>query len=151
MRIRYRRKNRYSRLSSEYRIDMIRLLASACLHLLANAAGLLIAAALLGPDFSIDAVSFVTVTVIFTVVEVVAGPLLVSISIRNVPALTGGISLVTTFVGLLVADLLSDGLKIEGVSTWVLASLIVWAGALVAGLILPLLLFKKALEKGKKD
>lgn len=129
---------------------MIRFLASACLHLLANAAGLLIAAALLGPEFKIDTLAFLTVTVIFTLVEVVAGPLLVSISIKNVPALTGGVALVTTFVGLLIADLVSDGLTIEGVTTWVLASLIVWAGALIAGLVLPLFLFKKVLEEKKK-
>ncbi|MDO8736047.1 MAG: phage holin family protein [Thermoleophilia bacterium] len=130
---------------------MIRLLASGCLHLLANGAGLIIATLVL-PGFSIDAVSLVTVTVIFTVVEVVAGPLLISISLKNVPALTGGIALVTTLVGLLVTDTLSDGLNISGISTWVLASLIVWLCALIAGLVLPLVLFKKALDTrgGKK-
>lgn len=130
---------------------LIRLLASGCLHLLANGAGLIIATLVL-PGFSIDAVSLVTVTVIFTVVEVVAGPLLISISLKNVPALTGGIALVTTLVGLLVTDTLSDGLNISGISTWVLASLIVWLCALIAGLVLPLVLFKKALDTrgGKK-
>ena len=128
---------------------MIRLFASACLHLLANAVGLLIAAALLSPEFSIDTVSFIAVTVIFTLVEVLAGPLLMSISVKNVPSLTGGIALVTTFVGLLVADMVSDGLQIEGASTWLLASLIVWAGALIAGVVLPLFLFKQTMAERK--
>jgi len=125
---------------------VIRLLASACLHLLANGVGLIIATAVL-PGFSIDALALVTVTVIFTLVEIVAGPLLISISLKNVPALTGGVALVTTFVGLLVTDTLSDGLNISGISTWIIASLIVWLCSLVAGLILPLVLFKKAVEK----
>jgi len=57
------------------------------------------------------------------------------------------VALVTTFVGLLVTDTLSDGLNISGISTWIIASLIVWLCSLVAGLILPLVLFKKAVEK----
>ena len=65
---------------------------------------------------------------------------------RNLPALTGGVALVTTFVGLLVTDTLSDGLNVSGISTWIMASLIVWLCALLAGVILPLFLFKKALD-----
>ncbi|MBI5869953.1 MAG: phage holin family protein [Actinobacteria bacterium] len=125
---------------------MIRLLASACLHLIANAVGLIMADLILSPEFTIDPTAFVTATLIFTAVEVVAGPLLISISLKNLPALTGGVALVTTFVGLLVTDTLSDGLNISGISTWLLASLIVWLCALIAGVVLPLFLFKKALD-----
>lgn len=124
---------------------MLILLARACLHLLANAVGLLIAAAVL-PGFHISALALVTVTLIFTIVEVVAGPLLVSISLREMPALTGGVSLVITFLGLLITAWLSDGLNIDGASTWLLASLIVWLASLLAGVVLPLFLFKKTME-----
>lgn len=120
------------------------------LHLLANAVGLIVADALLS-GFSLTITSLVVVTVIFTLVEAVAGPLLVSISIKNVPALTGGISLVTTFVGLLITNYFSDGIEISGFSTWLLASLIVWGAALLAGAILPLFLFKKTLEARKQE
>ncbi len=125
------------------------MLASAVLTLLANAVGLLIAAALLD-GFSIDALSLVQVTLVFTVVEVIAGPLLISISIKNLPALRGGIALITTFVGLLVTDLFLAGLSISGISTWILASLVVWLCALLAGILLPLILFKKALDQRDK-
>jgi len=127
---------------------MLVLLARTCLHLLANAVGLLAAVVIL-PDFSIDALSFIIVTIIFTVVEVVAGPLLISISLKNVPALTGGISLVTTFVGLLITNLVSDGMSISGVSTWVLATLIVWLAALIAEFVLPLIIFRKILQDSR--
>ena len=127
---------------------MLVLLARTCLHLLANAVGLLAAVVIL-PDFSIDALSFIVVTIIFTVVEVVAGPLLISISLKNVPALTGGISLVTTFVGLLITNLVSDGMSISGVSTWVLATLIVWLAALIAEFVLPLIIFRKILQDSR--
>jgi len=128
---------------------MLILLARACLHLIANAVGLIVATLVL-PGFSIDAVSLITVTVIFTLVEVVAGPLLMSISLKEVPSLMGGIALVTTFVGLLITDFATDGLNIDGIGTWVMASLIVWLCSLLAGIVLPLFLFKKTLEARKR-
>lgn len=130
---------------------MLRLLARTVLHLLANAVGLLIAAAFL-PGFNIDVLSFAVVTAIFTVIEVIAGPLLVSLSVKYAPALVGGIALITTFAGLLVANVASDGLNIDGIGTWLMASLIVWAGALIAGFVLPLFLFKQLLSgSGSRD
>ncbi len=129
---------------------MIRLLASAVLHLLANTAGLLVAAAVL-PGFSINGVAFVTAVLIFTITEVVAGPLIIKIALKNLPALVGGIALVTTLVGLIITDIFSDGLTISGLSTWVLATLIVWLGALIAGLVLPLVIFKKTLNKHREN
>ena len=125
---------------------MIRLLARLVLALLANALGLLVAAWLVS-GFSIDVTSFIAAVLIFSVVEVLAGPLLLKLSLRNVPALAGGIALVTTLVGLIFTDVLSDGLTITGLSAWVLATLVVWLSALLAGLLLPLFLFKKALNK----
>ena len=127
---------------------MIRLLVSACLFLLANAVGIIVAAWIL-PGFSIDTPSIITVVVLFTVVEVIADPLLLKISIKSVPQLRGGIALVTTLVGLVITNYLSDGLTITGFTTWILATLIVWLMALAAGLILPLFLFKKVMQKLK--
>jgi hypothetical protein len=43
--------------------------------------------------------------------------------------------------------MLSDGLSITGLSTWILAPLIIWVVSLIAGLVLPLILFMKVLEK----
>ncbi len=34
------------------------------------------------------------------------------------------------FVTLLVTDLVSDGLDVEGIGTWIVASVIVWLGGL---------------------
>jgi hypothetical protein len=65
----------------------------------------------------------------------------------SLPALRGGVALVTTLVGLIVTTLVSSGIHITGLSTWVLATLIVWLFALFATLILPLIIFKRTLEK----
>jgi putative membrane protein len=129
---------------------MIRMLSSIVIRLLANAIGLLIAAVILS-GFSIHALSFITALLIFTVVEVIADPLLIKISIKNLPALMGGVALVTTIVGLIITDLFSTGISITGINTWILATLIVWLGALLAGLLLPLLIFKKALIRHRNN
>lgn len=129
---------------------MVRLLVSTLLHTLANGLGLLVAAALL-PGFTMDLQAFLVATLLFTVVEVVAGPLIIKISITHVPALTGGVALVTTLVGLVITNLLVGGLQIDGFSTWAIATLIVWLASLLAGLLLPLVIFKNIMNPDKKD
>ena len=127
---------------------MIRLVAMLVLSLLANAVGLFVASILLD-GFSIDGVSFVIAVAIFTAAEVVLDPLITKVAITNVPALRGGVALVSTLVGLIITVLISDGISINGLSTWVLATLIVWLFALIATLVLPLVIFKKTLAKNK--
>jgi len=116
------------------------------IHLLANALGLIVAAAVLS-GMTITGPAFVIAVLIFTVVEVVADPLVTKIAITSVPALRGGVALVTTFLGLLITTWVSSGLQISGVKTWVLATLVVWLAALLADLILPVLLVKKAVDR----
>jgi uncharacterized membrane protein YvlD (DUF360 family) len=125
---------------------MIRLFASIVLNLLANTAGFLAAAALLS-GFRIDSVAFVMAVVIFTIIEVIVDPLITKMALTNVPALRGGVALVTTFVTLVITNLLSSGFSIDGISTWVIATLVIWLFSLIATLILPLVIFKKTLDK----
>ncbi|MGB8649809.1 MAG: phage holin family protein [Mycobacteriales bacterium] len=125
---------------------MVRLLISAGIRLLANAVGLIVAAAVLD-GMTITGAAFVLAVLIFTVVEVLADPLLTRIALTKVPALRGGVALVTTLVGLAVTAAASDGLAIDGAKTWLLATLIVWLAALLAGLVLPVLLVRKAVKE----
>lgn len=123
---------------------MVRLFALTIVELIANAIGL-VAAALILPDFTIDLPSFLLVVAIFTVVRFILAPLIFKLSFKYARALTGGIALVTTFVGLLVTTWLTNGLVIVGAGTWVVATLIVWLCGVLAVLLLPLVIFKKAL------
>jgi putative membrane protein len=127
---------------------MLRLLAAVVLRLLANAAGLLIAAAVLD-GFTVTAAAFVWVVVLFTLIEVVLDPLVLKISIQYAPVLRGGVALVTTLVGLIVVTIVSDGLQISGMTAWVVGTLIVWLGGVLAALILPLFIFKKTMSQRK--
>ena len=56
-------------------------------------------------------------------------------------------ALIATFVALLVTDLLSDGFSINGVGTWIAATVIVWVASLLAAFILPFLGLKKYLDE----
>jgi uncharacterized membrane protein YvlD (DUF360 family) len=126
---------------------VIRLLVRLAILLVANAVGLIVAS-LVFDGFDIDATSFVVALVIFTVTLALMTPFLASVLRRNQSSSTalGGVALIATFVALLVTDLLSDGLSISGLGTWIGATVIVWLASLLAIWILPFLGLKKYLE-----
>lgn len=124
---------------------MIRMLISAGLHLGANAVGLAVAALILD-GMSIDILSFVIAVLIFTVVEVVSRPYFVSLAMKGASYLQGATALAATLAGLVITALISDGLQIEGLSTWIYATLIVWVAALAAAIVLPVIFVKSRLD-----
>lgn len=125
---------------------MVRFLAVTVVELAASAVGLIVAAWLL-PGVVLTLTGFVVAVCIFTAAKVILGPLVFKLSFKYARALTGGIALVTTFVGLLVTSWLTSGLTIIGASTWVMATIIVWLFSVIATLVLPLLIFKKILAQ----
>lgn len=129
---------------------MLRLLANLTLAVLANAVGLL-AASLLLDDFSINGTAFVVAVLIFSAVTTVLGPLITKIALTSAPYLMGGIALVTTLIGLIITSLVSDGIAINGATTWAVATLVVWMFSLIGSVLLPLVIFKKTLEKHKAN
>ena len=58
------------------------------------------------------------------------------------PALRGGIALVTTLVGLIITDLIFDGFSITGFGTWIAATVIVWLGGVLGAIVLPMIFLK---------
>lgn len=129
---------------------MVRLILAAVAYLIANAIGLLLAAALLS-GFQIDPLSFVIVALSFSVIMAVLSPLVTKMSLKRLPQLMGGVALVTVFIGLLVTDLLLDGMVIGGVANWLAATLLVWLGSLIAEILIPIYLFKQLAEKKKSS
>jgi putative membrane protein len=125
---------------------MIRLLVRLAIAVVANAVGLLVAAAVLdGVHMSVG--SFFVDVVIFTVVFALLQPFLVSQFRRGNSAALGGVALIATLVALIVTDLLSDGFSIDGIGSWIAATVIVWLGALLAAFILPFLGLRKYLQE----
>jgi putative membrane protein len=126
---------------------VIRLAISLGIQLLASAVALVVAALVLD-DMGLDATGLVTGAVVFTLVVAVSTPLIKSVAFRHANVLLGSSALVASLAGLVVATWVADGLRISGVLTWVMATVIVWAAALLAGLLLPVLLVKRAVQGG---
>lgn len=124
---------------------MIGFLIRTVIMLVANAVGLLVAAAILD-DMSVDGPAFILAVAIFTVVLALAQPFLANQMRKARSAALGGVALIATLVSLLVTDLLSEGFTISGIGTWIAAGVIVWIASLLAVFILPYLGLKKYLE-----
>lgn len=125
---------------------MIRFLVRTGVMLLANAVGLWVASLVLD-DMDIEISGFIIAVVIFTVTVALMTPFLGNMFRKNDSAALGGVALIATLVALIVTDLISDGLNISGIWTWVAAAVIVWAASLLAAFILPALGLKKHMEK----
>jgi len=126
---------------------MIRLLATTVVAVIANAVGLIVANIVLGDRMSLGGAVFVIAVLIFTGVELLVQPLLRQTAITKAPALLGSTALVATLVSLIVTNLISDGLRISGATTWLLAAVIIWVVSLVAQMLLPFVIFKKTLRR----
>ncbi|NOD32313.1 MULTISPECIES: hypothetical protein [Ruegeria] len=127
---------------------MSRRIKSALALLAGNAIGLLLASLILS-GFAIKPISFIVVVIVFTVVQLIAEPLILKLGEKKAPALKGGIALIVTFVGLLVTDLITAGLTVGGVANLLGATLLVWLGALIASVVLPIYVFKELREAKK--
>ena len=124
---------------------MIRLLVRTLIAVAANAIGLIVAAIVLD-GVHLNVASFIVAVVIFTIVFAVLQPFL-AVQLRRLGnGAIGATALIATLVSLLLTDLLSDGLEIDGVGTWIAAAVIVWLAALVAAFVLPFLGLKRFLE-----
>ncbi|HUS43463.1 MAG TPA: hypothetical protein VMY16_12425 [Ilumatobacteraceae bacterium] len=124
---------------------MIRLLIRVGIALLGAAIGLIVAAAVLD-DMTLDGPAFVLAIVIFVVLTAVLEPLIEQIGDRHLSLIAMFSSLITTFLALLITELVSDGLSITGSITWVLATLIVWVCTALATWILLRMFIKNVRE-----
>jgi hypothetical protein len=134
-----------------YARPVIRLLVRTVIVLLGNAVGLIVAS-LVFDDFEIDVTGFVVSVIVFTLAVALLGPFLENMLRRNrsSAAALGGVALLSTFVALLVTDLVSDGVSISGIGTWIGATVVVWLASLLAVFILPFLGLRRYLEERRE-
>ncbi len=107
--------------------------------LAANAIALLAAALLLG-GVHVRVLFFVFLVLLFTVISLVVTPGVTALVRQHAPRFAPATGLIATWVTLLVTDLVSDSLQIEGLVTWVMATLIVWGATLVVQYVAPLVI-----------
>lgn len=127
---------------------MLRLVASATIALLADALGLIVAAIVVD-GISITVLGFVVAVVVFAVVDLLVQPLLRQMAFKQAPALVGSSALVATIVSFVVTATFTDSLTVSGSTAWFLGPLVVWAVALTAQFLLPLVIFKKTMARAR--
>jgi putative membrane protein len=127
----------------------MRLIATVVVSIIADAIALIVAAQVLD-DMALDADGFLLALALFVVTNLLIEPALRQAALRSAPALLGSTALVATLVSLVVTAIVSDGLRIDGAMTWVLATVIVWLVALVATMLLPFVIFKKTLQRARQ-
>ena len=121
---------------------VIRFLLRVAVFLGSSAIGLLVAAWLV-PGVSLSTWGFITAVVIFTVAQAILSPFFLKMASRYASAFLGGIGLVSTYVALLLASLLSNGLSIRGIGSWIAATVVVWLVTAVATVVLPVLVLRE--------
>jgi uncharacterized membrane protein YvlD (DUF360 family) len=128
---------------------MLRLIVSIIIRLVANGLGLISAAVALD-DMTLTVAAFFIDVVIFTIVVLIAQPVVQKAALKHSEALLGSSALVAAFVALVITAWLSDGLQISGAVTWMLATIIVWAASLLAGMLLPVIFVKRAVQENRR-
>jgi uncharacterized membrane protein YvlD (DUF360 family) len=100
-------------------------LISWLLGLGANAIALILAA-LIFPGFDLSTEGFFIALIIFAVLTAFLPWLILRVLLRHAGSLIALSGLIATFLALLITTLVSSGLEIDGIGTWVGATLLIW-------------------------
>lgn len=125
---------------------MVRFLIRIAISLGTSAVALLVCFWTL-PDFGLSLGGFLTAVIVFTIAQAILTPIITTLARKHASAILGGVGLISTFVALLVASLFPGGLRISGIVTWVLATLIVWVITALGTWLLPLIFLKKTVTQ----
>lgn len=120
---------------------MNRIVKQVTLAVLGNFLGILIASLLL-KNFQITGLGIFISVLIFSLAQIIFAPIVSKLTSKYAPSLSSLIALATTFLSLLMASIFAGGLQINGLTTWIAASIIVWILTVLLGVILPKFLFK---------
>ena len=130
---------------------MVRFLVGLCIYLAAAALGLWVATLVLS-GVSITASGFILVIIVFAVLQALFLPFIGAMADKRDSIFLGGAAgLIATFAALLVTDLITDGLDIKGIGTWIVATLIVWIVGLIAMVLIPFILVKAGVEHARTN
>ena len=111
---------------------MVRFLIRAAVFLGTAALGLFLAALLI-PGFHVHLAGFLVAIIVFALVQWLIEWLIARIFHRSAPTVAGIAGLLSTFLALWIATLITDGLSFDGVGAWILAAVVVWLTTAVLG------------------
>jgi hypothetical protein len=105
------------------------------------AIGLLVAAWIV-PEVSMSVLGFIVAIVVFSVTQAILSLSILKLPHRYASLLLGGTGLALTVVALVLASVLTDGLAIDGVASWLAATVVVWLVTTIGAITLPELLIR---------
>lgn len=132
---------------------MVRFLWNVGVSLVSSAIAFLVASLLLS-DFHLSWSGFIVAVVVFVLAQALLSPFVFNVARKYASPVLGGVGIVSTLLALWVSTLFSDGIRINGAGTWVLAALIVWVITALGGWLLLWLIGKKyvsARKRGSND
>jgi uncharacterized membrane protein YvlD (DUF360 family) len=129
---------------------MIRMLLSIAISIVSAALALLIASAVV-PGVVMDAAGFLVAVLVFTIAQAILGPFVFNMARQHASAILGGIGLVSTFLALFVATLFPNGLQIDGITAWIVSTLVVWVITALGTWILGIIIIKRWWERRQQQ
>jgi Mycobacterial 4 TMS phage holin, superfamily IV len=100
------------------------------------AIGLLVAAWVV-PGVSVSVSGFIVAVVLFSVAQAMLSLLILKLPRGYASLLLGGTGLALTLVALSLASVLTHGLTIRGIASWIAATIVVWLVTTVGAISLP--------------
>lgn len=125
---------------------MIRFLLSTASNLVLAALALLLAGWWLSEWVTLNLSGFLIAVAVFTVAQAILAPFVFKVARKYASALLGGIGLISTFLALWIATLISGGVEIRGLG-WVVATLLVWIITALGGWIIVGVVLERYLKK----
>jgi hypothetical protein len=89
------------------------------------------------PAVSVSVSGFVVAVVLFSVVQTTLSVFILKLPHGFAALLLGGVGLAMTLVAMIVAAVLTQGLTIRGVASWLAATLVVWLSTTIGAILLP--------------
>lgn len=117
---------------------MMRILLRAVVLLASWAIGLSVAAWVV-PGVSVSASGFIVAVMVFSVALATLSLLILKLPHDYASLFLGGTALALTLVALILASVLTHGLTIHGVGSWLATTVLVWLVTTVAAILLPAL------------
>jgi hypothetical protein len=120
---------------------MRQMLLRAVLLLASWAIGLLVAAWIV-PGVSSSILGFIVAVVVFAVTQAILSLSILKLPHRYASLLLGGTGLALTIVALILASVLTHGLTIAGMESWLATTVVVWLVTTIGAITLPELLIR---------
>lgn len=126
---------------------MIRFLVNTAVFMTAAAIGLVVADIVLDSLSVSYPIGFVEASLLFGLLSAVLAPAFDKVARDNSTILTAGVGFFTALVSLFLTATLLGQLTVDGLTTWLVAALIIWLASMAAGFILKVTVAKRFLER----